>query len=168
MVGKEKIVELEKRMGELGIHEDDLIEKFILGSGPGGQKINKTSSCVYLKHIPTGIEIKCQKERSRELNRYRARKDLCIRIEEIYHKEKSEKIQKKSAGKKKEELVDQKKKCCLKKNLYLRKKYSENPLLIKSNFFDAYFIKLGTIIFSTLKSSLCHHNHLSQKCFPMP
>ena len=93
MITKEKLIDLEKRMEDLGIREDDLVEKFILGSGPGGQKINKTSSCVYLKHIPTGIEIKCQKERSRELNRYRARKDLCIRMEEIYHKEKSEKIQ---------------------------------------------------------------------------
>src|SRR6185436_10588305 len=46
----------------LGIHESDLIEKFILGSGKGGQKVNKTSSCVYLKHIPTGIEVKCQQD----------------------------------------------------------------------------------------------------------
>ena len=49
---------------------------------PGGQKINKTSSCVYLKHLPTGIEIKCQQGRSREMNRYYARKELCQRLEE--------------------------------------------------------------------------------------
>jgi protein subunit release factor B len=82
MVCKGKSDELEKRMLLLGIREDDLVEKFILGSGSGGQKINKTSSCVYLKHIPSGIEIKCQQERSRDLNRYIARRELCKRIEE--------------------------------------------------------------------------------------
>ena len=82
MVSKEKRDELEKRMLLLEIYEEDLIEKFILGSGSGGQKINKTSSCVYLKHIPSGIEIKCQKERSRELNRFYARRELCKKIEE--------------------------------------------------------------------------------------
>ena len=82
MVSKGKIDELEKRMLLLGIREDDLIEKFILGSGSGGQKINKTSSCVYLKHIPSGIEIKCQQERSRDLNRFIARRELCRKIEE--------------------------------------------------------------------------------------
>jgi len=126
MITKEKLLDLEKRMEDLGIREDDLIEKFILGSGPGGQKINKTSSCVYLKHIPTGIEIKCQKERSRELNRYRARKDLCIRMEEIYHKEKSEKIQqiekirrqkKRRSRRSKEKMVSEKRSLSEKKTL---------------------------------------------------
>ena len=82
MLSKEKIDALHSRMQSLGIGEGDLIEKFILGSGRGGQKINKTSSCVYLKHIPTGIEIKCQQGRSREMNRYYARKELCQRLEE--------------------------------------------------------------------------------------
>ncbi len=74
-----------------GLKKDDLSEKFILGSGKGGQKINKTNSCVYLKHNPSGIEIKCQQSRSRELNRYMARKMLCERLEELIFKEKSEK-----------------------------------------------------------------------------
>jgi protein subunit release factor B len=52
-------------------------------SGPGGQKVNKTSSCVYLKHLPTGIEVKCQKERSQVLNRYLARKLLADKIEKL-------------------------------------------------------------------------------------
>jgi peptide chain release factor len=82
MVSKEKSDALLLRMQTLEIREDDLIEKFILGSGSGGQKINKTSSCVYLKHLPTGIEVKCQKGRSREMNRYYARKELCQRLEE--------------------------------------------------------------------------------------
>ena len=69
-------------MKELGIKEDELIEKFIRGSGSGGQKINKTSSCVFLQHPPSGIEVKCQKDRSRALNRYFARKLLCERLDE--------------------------------------------------------------------------------------
>jgi len=94
IVKKEKIQVLKQRMAKLNIKEDDLIEKFILGSGRGGQKIQKTHSCVYLKHKPTGIEIKCQKERSRELNRYLARRQLCNKIEEKVFKEKSEKQKK--------------------------------------------------------------------------
>lgn len=92
-LSKEAKDRLEKRMVELGILEVDLIEKFILGSGSGGQKINKTSSCVYLKHIPSGIEIKCQRDRSRDLNRYHARQELCERIEEERFQEKSKKRQ---------------------------------------------------------------------------
>lgn len=93
MVSQEKLEELAQRMERLKIHSDDLIEKFILGSGKGGQKINKTSSCVYLKHIPTGIEIKCQQDRSREVNRYLARRELCERLEFQIHKVKTERQQ---------------------------------------------------------------------------
>ena len=70
-------------MKRLGVKDDDLEEKFILGSGRGGQKVNKTASCVQLLHRPSGLIIKCQKTRSRELNRYYARKELCERLEEI-------------------------------------------------------------------------------------
>ena len=69
-------------MTRLGILEKDLIEKFVLGAGSGGQKLNKTSSCVFLQHPKSGIEIKCQRERSRELNRFVARRELCERLEE--------------------------------------------------------------------------------------
>lgn len=86
---REKLDALASRMEKLGIREEDLLEKFILGSGSGGQKINKTSSCVYLKHLPTGIEIKCQRERSRELNRLLARRELCEKLEEKLFQEKS-------------------------------------------------------------------------------
>lgn len=89
--GKEKPQTLINRMRRLQIDEDDLVERFILGSGSGGQKINKTSSCVYLRHIPSGIEIKCQRERSREANRYLARQELCDRIENKILKERLEK-----------------------------------------------------------------------------
>lgn len=93
MITKEKSEELQEWMRRLGIEENDIIEKFILGSGRGGQKINKTSSCVYLKHLPSGIEIKCQQERSRELNRYYARKELCQRLQEKEQHTKSQRQQ---------------------------------------------------------------------------
>lgn len=74
--------ELEERMARLGISEDDLEESFIRGTGAGGQKINKTSSTVVLRHGPSGIEVRCQKERSQVMNRHFARAELCDRIEE--------------------------------------------------------------------------------------
>lgn len=77
----EKIQALQLRMQELEITEGNLRESFILGSGKGGQKLNKTSSCVQLKHLTTGLEVKCQKTRSRELNRYYARMELCAKLE---------------------------------------------------------------------------------------
>lgn len=91
VIKKEKLEELEKRMEKLGLLETDIVEKFILGSGSGGQKINKTASCVYIKHEPSGIEIKCQRDRSRALNRYYARQMLCDKIEEITLKGESDK-----------------------------------------------------------------------------
>ncbi|MCB0318101.1 MAG: peptide chain release factor-like protein [Bdellovibrionales bacterium] len=87
--------QLAKLMEKLGVKESDLIEKFIRGSGKGGQKINKTASCVYLKHKPTGIEVKCQQERSRALNRFFARRELCLKIDAKLNKEHSIEIQKK-------------------------------------------------------------------------
>jgi protein subunit release factor B len=80
-VRQAKREELFQRMVRLGILERDLVEKFILGSGHGGQKINKTSACVYLCHPHSGIEVKCGRARSRELNRYLARRELCDRLE---------------------------------------------------------------------------------------
>ena len=76
-----KADELLQRMAKLGIRESDLDEAFIRGSGSGGQKINKTSSCVYIRHRPSGIEIKCQRERSQVMNRFFARRELCDRLE---------------------------------------------------------------------------------------
>ncbi|KAF1353443.1 peptide chain release factor class I/class II, partial [Delphinella strobiligena] len=64
------------------IDENDITEAFLKGTGPGGQKINKTSSAVQLKHLPTGIVIKCQETRSRTQNRKIARRILAERIEE--------------------------------------------------------------------------------------
>lgn len=87
----EKKEALKQRMEELEIFESDLDERFILGSGKGGQKVNKTASCVYLKHLPTGLEVKCQQDRSREMNRYFARRMLCDKIEEERNEKESAK-----------------------------------------------------------------------------
>ncbi|MBX7067632.1 MAG: peptide chain release factor-like protein [Parachlamydiales bacterium] len=122
----DKWEELKARMERLGLHESDLVEKFILGSGSGGQKINKTSSCVYLKHLPSGIEIKCQHTRSRDLNRLYARRELCERLEEKLFQEKSEKQQKieklrrqkrKRSRRAQEKVLQAKKKLSAKKQL---------------------------------------------------
>jgi protein subunit release factor B len=72
---------LRSRMDSLGIREQDLVEQFVRGSGSGGQKRNKTSSCVVLRHVPSGIEVRCQKERSQAMNRFFARRELCDRME---------------------------------------------------------------------------------------
>lgn len=71
---------LNARMRSLRIREEDLEETFIRGTGAGGQKINKTSSTVVLRHVPTGIEVRCQRERSQSQNRVLAREELCERI----------------------------------------------------------------------------------------
>ena len=83
MPKQEKWDALYAKMEKLGLLPDDITEKFIRGSGSGGQKINKTASCVYLKHEPTGIEVKCQAQREREINRFAARKELCERYQEV-------------------------------------------------------------------------------------
>jgi protein subunit release factor B len=82
-ISPEKIRDLENKMKDLGIQEKDIEEKFIRAQGRGGQKVNKTSSCVYLKHIPTGIEVKCQKARIQAMNRFFARRILTNKIEEL-------------------------------------------------------------------------------------
>jgi peptide chain release factor len=75
--------ELAVRMARFGIKESDLEESFIRSSGPGGQHVNKTSTGVYLKHNPTGIEIKCFGGRSQALNRFLARRLLASKIETL-------------------------------------------------------------------------------------
>ncbi|MCI4626002.1 MAG: peptide chain release factor-like protein [Candidatus Magnetoovum sp. WYHC-5] len=90
-VTPEKNRQLIQRFEELNIKEEDIEEKFIRGSGHGGQKINKTSSTVYLKHIPTGIEVKCSKERSQSVNRFLARRLLAEKIECLLYKKESSK-----------------------------------------------------------------------------
>ena len=80
-VSPEKELALAERMERLGLREADIIEKFIRSGGHGGQNVNKVATCVYLKHIPTGTEVKCQEERSQALNRFLARRILADKIE---------------------------------------------------------------------------------------
>ncbi|MDO9350653.1 MAG: peptide chain release factor-like protein, partial [Deltaproteobacteria bacterium] len=82
-VSEGKAEDLRQRMEALNIHERDIEEKFIRSSGRGGQKVNKTSTCVYLKHLPTGIEVKWMTERSQALNRFFARRELVSRMERL-------------------------------------------------------------------------------------
>lgn len=80
-VSSQKEKQLLARMLALGIHENDIDEQFIRSSGAGGQNVNKVSSCVVLHHRPTGMRVRCQKERSQGLNRYLARRLLLEKIE---------------------------------------------------------------------------------------
>ena len=77
-----KAKELHAVMMRLKIFEKDIKEDFVRSSGPGGQNVNKVSTCVVLCHIPSGIIVKSQKERSQGLNRYIARCQLIKKIEQ--------------------------------------------------------------------------------------
>lgn len=88
-ISEQKRKALTEEMLRLGIQEETLIEKFILGSGKGGQKVNKTSSCVYLKDPEHDIEVKCQRSRSRDQNRFLARRELCEKLKERIEGERS-------------------------------------------------------------------------------
>jgi len=73
--------ELQLKMQQLGVQEADLEERFIRSSGPGGQNVNKVATCVVLRHRPSGLEVRCQRERSQALNRFLARRLLLKRLE---------------------------------------------------------------------------------------
>ena len=81
MVSEEKRQELAARMQRLGVTEADLEERFVRSGGPGGQRTNKVSTCVVLRHRPTGLEVRCQRERIQPLNRFLARRLLLDKIE---------------------------------------------------------------------------------------
>jgi protein subunit release factor B len=83
MISPDKEKALSERMEELGIKESDIVERFVRSGGHGGQNVNKVSTCVYLKHLPTGVEVKCQQERYQALNRFLARRLLVQKIENL-------------------------------------------------------------------------------------
>jgi protein subunit release factor B len=121
---KEKL--LKEKMEALNIREEDIRESFVRSGGRGGQNVNKTSTCVYLKHVPTGIEVKCSKERSQALNRYHARVILTKKIEQLIKGRESEDIQRiekirrqkrKRSKRAKEKMLDDKKIVSEKKKL---------------------------------------------------
>ena len=76
----ETIAQIRERMRLAGVREEDLEERFVLGSGAGGQKLNKTSSAVSLRHAPSGLAVKVQVSRSREINRWMARRTIAERV----------------------------------------------------------------------------------------
>ena len=117
-VGTQKQNALLKKMEGLGIREEDLVEKFIRSGGAGGQNVNKVATCVYLKHVPTGVEVKEQRERSQALNRFLARRTLAEKIEsmvagkaseEQQRREKIRRQKRKRSKRAKEKVLQQKK-----------------------------------------------------------
>jgi len=122
--GKKKEEALRLKMEELGIFEKDIDEKFIRSGGRGGQNVNKVATCVYLKHRPTNIEVKCQQERTQALNRFLARRILTEKIDAKIRGQESEKQQRiekirrqkrKRSKRAKMKMLDDKKKHGLKK-----------------------------------------------------
>lgn len=115
-VSPKKEKELLQRMRTCAIREDDLEEQFIRSGGPGGQKVNRTATCVRLKHVPTGLEVKMQKARSQALNRFYARRRLCELVEQ------RDSAQTSPLDKKREKIRRQK----ARRNRRARTKYSED------------------------------------------
>jgi len=74
-------IQIVERLARLGIRPEDVNERFVRGTGPGGQKINKTSSTVWLRHEATKTEVRCQAQRSQSANRLKAWEDLCDKLE---------------------------------------------------------------------------------------
>jgi peptide chain release factor len=77
----DKADELRSRLASLGIRDEDLEETFVRSGGPGGQNVNKTSTCVVLLHRPSGVRVRCQETRSQAMNRFLARRRLADEIE---------------------------------------------------------------------------------------
>ncbi len=94
MITEAKWRRLHRQMQKLNIQDNEIEEKFVVGSGRGGQKLHKSATCVNLKHGPSGISIKCQQTRSREDNRYFARQRLCEKIAQQQQQIQSEKQKK--------------------------------------------------------------------------
>jgi len=133
-VSKQKEEALREKMERLGVREEDLREKFIRSRGAGGQNVNKVATCVYLKHLPSGIEVKVQRGRSQALNRFIARRQLVQKIEnellgrmseEQQRREKIRRQKRKRSKRAKEKILQQKKLQSQKKLLRSRPELEE-------------------------------------------
>ena len=133
-VGQKKQDALHEKMRQLGIREEDLVEKFVRSGGAGGQNVNKVATCVYLKHIPSGIEVKMQRERSQAMNRFLARRLLAEKIEnmragkasdERKRREKIRRQKRKRSKRAKEKILAQKRLQSEKKKLRLEPKMED-------------------------------------------
>ena len=125
-VSSRKIRELQEKIKRLALKESDFEESFIRSGGSGGQNVNKVSTCVVMRHRPTGLEVRCQRERSQALNRYLAKLLLIDKIEQLYLGRESEKRkaiskirrQKRKRSKRaKEKLLEGKRRHSMKKSL---------------------------------------------------
>ncbi len=135
-VSATKEEELIRWMEELKLYEEDIIEKFIRGSGSGGQKINTSANCVWLKHEPTGIEVKCQAARSRAHNRFTARRSLCKKLDKLISgkKSKAEQAREKIRRQKRKRSKRAKEKILKDKQAQSKKKESRKK--VKTNYAD--------------------------------
>lgn len=125
-VSANKQREIEERMQKLGVKEEEIEEKFVHSSGPGGQNVNKVSTCVVLTHVPTGINVRCQETRYQALNRFLARRRLLDAIEKKqkgYIEEEKKRIEKirrqkrRRSKRAKEKMLEAKRKQSEKKHL---------------------------------------------------
>lgn len=128
-VSREKEEALKAKMDSLGIKESDLEEIFIHSGKKGGQNVNKTSTCVYLKYKPAGIEVKCQMERSQALNRFLARRILAGKIESLMLGREAEEQKRREKVRRQKRKRSQRAK---EKMLKLKKMHSEKKALRKA------------------------------------
>jgi len=133
-VREEKEKALEEEMRKFNVREEDLLEKFIRSRGPGGQNVNKVATCVYLKHLPTGFEVKIQKARSQALNRFLARRELVRKIknqilgkesEEERRRQKIRRAKRRRSKRAKKKILEQKKLQARKKELRAKPDWQE-------------------------------------------
>lgn len=130
MITPETIAKIKSLMVEASVYEEDLDESFILGGGPGGQKTNKTSNVVRLFHAPSGLQVRCGENRSREINRWLARRQLAEKIleRELGRKSAQQQEREKKRRQKRRRSRRQKQRMLDDKRAHAEKKASRRPV----------------------------------------